>query len=182
MTTPIVYNICRNEGSEGVADKICMFTGHRTIDVSKLPELTRRLDELIETLINDGYNVFCAGGAVGFDTLAELKILEKKKKYNFIRLCLYLPCKGQEKKWSEGMKQIYFYVLAQADEINYSCEHYMAGCMQKRNREMADACDICVAYCGSDTGGSRYTVNYAIRNGKKVINLFDDTEEQLSLF
>ena len=153
--------------------KICMFTGHRTINAKHLSELPRKIDGLLEKLISEGYTEFRAGGAVGFDTLAALKVLEKKRKYGFVRLHLYLPCHGQENGWSENLKKAYYYVIENADSVRYSCESYVNGCMQKRNREMVDGSSLCLAYCGRSKGGSAYTVAYAEKKGVRVINMFE---------
>ena len=153
--------------------KVCMFTGHRKIEPRHASELTQRLDILLEELIGEGYTEFCAGGAVGFDTVAALKVIEKKKKYGFVKLNLYLPCHGQDRSWSYNMKKAYNYVLENADSISYACESYTNGCMQKRNRAMVDDSELCLAYCGSSSGGTFYTVSYAEQKGIRVINLYE---------
>ncbi len=153
--------------------KICMFTGHRAIPTAHITSLSVRLDHTIENVISKGYTTFCAGGAVGFDTLVALKIIERKRKGENLRLCLYLPCKGQDSLWSDGMRKTYRYILENADEIKYSYDDYVKGCMQKRNRQMVDDSSLCVAYCGTDKGGSRYTIKYAEKKGIPVINLYN---------
>lgn len=152
--------------------KICMFTGHRIINAKHVSTLPKRLDDLLEALIAEGYTEFRAGGAIGFDTVAALKILEKKRKYGFIKLHLFLPCHDQERSWRENARRAYYYVLKNADSMRYCSEEYYDGCMQKRNRQMVDGSDLCVAYCGSRKGGSAYTLAYAQKCGVKVVNLF----------
>ena len=152
--------------------RICSFTGHRTIYPRHAASLPTQIDALLERVIADGFCEFRTGGAIGFDTLVALKVLEKREKYPNIRLCLYLPCHGQERGWSENLKEAYTYVLERADSVHYSCDSYVTGCMQKRNREMIDGASLCIAYCGSDRGGSAYTVGLARKNGIEVINLF----------
>ena len=150
--------------------KTCMFTGHRDIYASDVAAISDWLDGQIESLIGQGYTDFCAGGAIGFDTLAALKVLEKKKKYGFVKLHLYLPCRTQERGWSEAFKNAYYYIRDNADSARYACEGYTRWCMQKRNRDMVDASDVCIAYCKKPTGGTRYTVSYAEKKGIRVIN------------
>ena len=152
--------------------KICMFTGHRIINARHVSTLPQRLDDLLEQLIAKGYTEFRAGGAIGFDTVAALKVLEKKKKFGFVKLHLFLPCRDQEKGWRENSKRAYYYVLKHADSIRYCSEQYDNGCMHKRNREMVDGSDLCVAYCGSGKGGSAYTLSYAQKKGVKTVNLY----------
>ena len=154
-------------------EKICMFTGHRTIEAKHLNTLSERIDETLERLIAERYTEFRTGGAIGFDTLVALKLLEKKRKYGFIKLHLFLPCHGQDKGWNDNLKAAYYYVLERADSVRYSSENYNRGCMFKRNRDMVRGSELCVAYCGRKTGGTAYTVGYATKSGLKVINLFE---------
>ncbi len=151
----------------------CMFTGHRKIEPRHATVLPQKLDLLLEELIGEDYTEFCVGGAVGFDTVAALKVIEKKKKYGFIKLHLYLPCHGQDRSWSYNMKKAYSYVLENADSVRYACDSYTNGCMQKRNRAMVEDSELCIAYCGSSSGGTFYTVSYAGQKGIKVINLYE---------
>ena len=157
--------------------RICVFTGHRSINAKHMALLSEKLDEVVERLIAEGYTEFRAGGAVGFDTVAALAVLEKKKRHGQVRLHMFLPCYGQEKNWSENMKRTYRFVLERADRVRYSCENYVNGCMQMRNRDMVSGSEICVAYYDTKRhGGSRYTVEYAQKRGVSVINLFGSEE------
>lgn len=151
--------------------KVCMFTGHRTIATSDLFALPARLDFLIEKLINDGYTDFRCGGAQGFDTIAALKVLEKRKKYPHIKLHLFLPCKDQADRWSENARCAYFMILDAADSVRYEVDVYTKGCMHARNRSMVENCSVCVAFCSSSSGGTAYTVDFAQKNGVRIINL-----------
>lgn len=148
--------------------KICMFTGHRHIPQEDMSSLPRRIDELLDRLIADGYYDFRCGGAQGFDTIAALKVLEKKKKYPNVRLHMFLPCKDQTRGWSESARAAYSAVLERADSVKYVSETYRSGCMHARNRAMAEGSNLCVAYCRSSTGGTAYTVIYARRHGVEV--------------
>ena len=150
---------------------VCFFTGHREINASHAELITVKLDETLETLIKNGVTVFRAGGALGFDTLAALKVIEKKKIYPFVRLELFLPCKDQADNWRDFDKDIYEYVLKYADDIIYTSESYHRGCMHLRNRKMTDGSDFCVAYLYKNVGGTAYTMDYASKKGVKIINL-----------
>ena len=151
--------------------KICMFTGHRYIEPDRIVLLPRELDELLEKLIVEGYLDFRCGGAQGFDTIAALKVLEKKKVYPDVKLHLFLPCRDQTRGWSENAKRAYSIVLERADSVCYASENYTPHCMHARNRAMVDGSDLCVAYCTSSHGGTAYTVLYARNQGVEVISL-----------
>ena len=152
--------------------KICMFTGHRDINREHLSSLADWLEQTVEALIASGVTEFCAGGALGFDMFAALKVIEKKQKYGFVKLHLFLPCKNQNAFWHENHKTAYAYVLKNADSISYASEKYTTGCMHKRNRDMVNTADVCVAYCAKHSGGTYYTVCAAQKKGLQIINFF----------
>ena len=151
---------------------VCMFTGHRDIRREDLSSLADWLEITAESLIESGATEFCVGGAMGFDTLAALKVIEKKAKYGYIKLRLFLPCKDQSAFWHQNHKMTYVYILKNADSITYASEKYTRGCMHKRNRDMVNAADVCVAYCSKSEGGTYYTLSQAQKKGIEIINFF----------
>lgn len=151
---------------------ICCFTGHRKLQFDCAGTLGERLKNTVERLIEEGVTVFRAGGAMGFDTLAALEVLKQKQRHEGVRLELMLPCRDQEAFWDEKDRQIYRYILERADAVNYVADRYFQGCMQARNRRLVDGSHYCVAFCGTQSGGSAYTVSYAQKKQVKVINLF----------
>ena len=150
--------------------KTCCFTGHRRIQ-GDLAALKRKLKNAIIALIEKGVIYYGCGGAIGFDTLASLSVLELKKDYPQIKLIMVLPCHGQEERWAESDRKQYFDILEQADKIVYVSEHYHSNCMFERNRRLVNYSNYCIAYLKEDSGGTAYTVNYARRKGLRVINL-----------
>ena len=157
-------------GSEKRLRRVC-FTGHRTIPMLKKWKIEKRLKDTLETLIEEGYCYFGAGGALGFDTIAAQTVLNLKKKHPEIKLILVLPCKNQTRGWDEKDISAYESIIEQADKVVYTQEHYDRGCMFKRNRHLVDNSSVCVAYLTEEKGGTAYTVNYANQKGVKVINV-----------
>ncbi len=149
----------------------CCFTGHRCLPKEQLPALSDLLDRTMETLIKGHVTIFRTGGALGFDTMAALKVLDFRTRFPDLRLELCLPCRGQENGWSKIAQQTYADILSRADKITYLHEHYTPGCMHERNRFMVDSSSFCVGFCTSDKGGSAYTLRYAEQQGLRVINL-----------
>ena len=133
------------------------FTGHRKIPPEDLPMVSEKLRKTLIDCIEKGYCFFGAGGALGFDTLAAQTVLELKKEYSHIKLILVLPCLNQTRGWNE--KDI------------YTSEHYFNGCMQKRNRHLVDCSSLCICYLTESSGGTAYTVNYAVQNSLNVVNI-----------
>ena len=153
--------------------KTCCFTGHRAISEAKTEWIKIRLKPVLEELINTGYKYFGSGGALGFDTIAALTVLELKKKYNHIRLILVLPCVNQTKGWEEIDVKIYEYIKSMCDKYVYTSKEYTKGCMYKRNRHLVDNSSCCICYLTKESGGTAYTVDYALKQGLKVINIAD---------
>lgn len=151
-------------------ERTCCFTGHRELpaDTSKIEVL---LEEQIRHLMDRGITDFCAGGALGFDTLAALTVLKLKREYKTLRLILVLPCPEQAQKWSAKDKAVYEDIKLRADEVIYSSDAYYKGCMQKRNRDMVDRSCCCICYMTKRKGGTRLTTDYCAQKGVHIINI-----------
>ena len=125
----------------------------------------------VEKKIKEGYTDFYAGGALGFDTLAALTVLRLKMVYKNIKLHLILPCKNQADKWSSEDKNMYKKIISESDSVQYISEQYTPQCMNRRNRALVDSSNCCIAYCTQTTGGTAYTIGYAMDNGIDVENI-----------
>lgn len=136
--------------------------------------LPEQLDRVLDELIGRGAKCFRTGGALGFDTLAALKVLEKKTQYPHLRLVLMLPCRDQTKGWSARNMEIFSYILAHADEVHYAADTYTVSCMHERNRALVEGSQVCVAFCTEESGGSAYTLGLAKKKGLETRNLFDE--------
>ncbi len=146
------------------------FTGHRDIPDTDRDAVTARLKRCLMGLANEGYDTFCAGGALGFDTLAAETVLALKTVCPQVKLHLVLPCKNQTRGWpSEAVAQ-YEEILSKADVVTYTAETYHRGCMHLRNRRLVDESSVCVCYLKKPTGGTAYTVDYARKNGLRLFN------------
>ena len=151
----------------------CALTGHRNIAHAVERGLEQRLLDVIEELAQEGVEVFYTGGARGFDTLAALCVLRLRPRLG-IRLCVCVPFEKQDKDFDSRGKDLYRTILSDADEVIYVSDGYGKNVYHKRNRYMVDRGEICVAFLQSDSGGTAYTVGYALKKGKRVINLADE--------
>lgn len=154
--------------------KVCCFTGHRILSTQQNIALSRLLNRHIIALLERGFTEFRTGGALGFDTLAALRVLALREKYPQCRLVLYLPCRTQSNAWREGERALYEQIKRAADEVHILHEEYTPSCMQERNRALVDGSDVCIAYLTRSTGGTKQTFLYALRKGLEVINLADE--------
>lgn len=147
----------------------CCFTGHREISREKIPHIKIRLEQEITALIEKGYTDFYAGGAIGFDMLAETEVLKLRKKYTHIRLHIIAPCKNQTYRWSADNIELYNKIKENADEYLCLSEAYTKACMHERNRYMVERSSVVIAFVEKDTGGAAATVKYARKEGREII-------------
>ena len=154
--------------------RIVCLTGHRNIPQGHALLLPSLLDAKMRALIEEGTREFRAGGAMGFDMLASLKVLEIKESVPDLRLRLCLPCRDQTRGWDEYSRRAYQYILDRADAVSYTAESYTPTCMLERDRRLVEGSDLCLAYCTQNRGGSFYTCSYALRRDVALINLADE--------
>ena len=158
-------------------DKVCSFTGYRLKKLYEafggehdMAELKNKLRAEINQLLDLDYTVFQCGMALGADMLFADVVLEYKKKYPRVRLNAIIPCRGQENSWNEKQRQKYKFLLDNANEVKLiNNSPYFDGCMQMRNRYLADTCDILLAVYDGKRGGTMQTVEYAKKQGRKII-------------
>ena len=77
----------------------------------KLKEIFKA--ELIRLQVTDAYS----GMALGVDTVFAMAVIELKQAGYNIRLHASIPCNNQCNKWFDTSKELYYQLLAQADEI-----------------------------------------------------------------
>ena len=152
--------------------KVACFSGHR-----KLPddctELRSDLEKAVITLIGQGVVFFGSGAALGFDQLAAETVLRLKEDYPHIRLVMVLPCPPEEQslKWNDQQKKRYFELLDKADKVRVLSPRYTNSCMLDRNRHLVDSSAYLICYLREQRGGTFYTVNYAERQGLKILRI-----------
>ncbi len=154
-------------------EKSCCFTGHRKINDDELGNLTQSLMRVIDVQIAKGFDTFYTGGALGFDTLAALAVLQAKEEHAHIKLKLVLPCENQTNFWNCTDINMYKKIIEKSDGCIYTDEVYKRNSMHKRNRYLVDSSSLCIAYLNRETGGTAFTVRYAKRKGCAVINIAD---------
>ncbi len=149
----------------------CCFTGHRKVPEEEKILIMRRLYKRICRLAENGCVIFNVGGALGFDTIAADMVLRAKKLYPKLQLHLYRPYPNQTEKWPESDRAYYELIKSKTDKVFYSADRYSLSAISARNRRLVDNSDYCIAYCKKATGGTAYTLNYAIDMGVDFENL-----------
>lgn len=152
-------------------NKSCCFSGHRDIEVEKIPEIKQKLEEVLNKLIKEGYTDFYTGGAIGFDTVAAQCVLKIGENNPEIKLHVIHPCGNQTRGWSAENVAEFDRINSLAFESLYLNDEYFNGCMQVRNRYLVEQSSVIIAYLTRTSGGSAYTVKYAEKKGLKIINI-----------
>lgn len=137
-----------------IPPKTCAFTGHRSLEEDFS---LKKLKNTIKFLLEQGVDIFYNGMAIGFDLTAAEILLSFRRKFKF-KLIACIPCVEQEKYYPTDKKNLYYKLLKKADEQVVLAEAYYKGCMQIRDKYMAERADVLVAYCNKNTGGTAYTV------------------------
>lgn len=128
-------------------DKACCFFGHRKIN--ETPELTERLEAVIESLIKENaVNIFCFGSKSEFDSLCLKVVTNLKEKYPHIKR-IYV--RAEFPYIDDSYKK---YLLERYEDTYYPEKMINAGrsAYVERNYEMIDNSSYCICY---------YDENYA---------------------
>ncbi len=151
--------------------KVCIFTGHRVIQQEHVAALPDLLDMAVVSAYEMGCRNFWSGGALGFDRMAADAVIRARNCYGDIRLGILVPCRDQDRSWSEEERSAYRYQLAAADEVEVLSEQYYQGCMRDRNAALVARGDVCIAYMIATHSGSAQTLKMAEAHHLNIVNL-----------
>lgn len=157
----------------------CCFTGHRP---EKLPwgndedspdciALKGRLAQALEELYRRGFRHFISGMAQGSDLYFAEAALALRAENTDMVVEAAIPCPSQSRSWREEDRVRYRSILDRCDLETVVQQHYTQGCMLRRDRYMVDRSALLLAVYNGSSGGTRYTINYALDCGLEVIRL-----------
>ena len=152
------------------------FFGHRRI-YDQL-RLDRELDELIIRLLREhSYVEFLVGRDGDFDQLVSSAIRRCQREYGHLNSSHIWVMPYLTAFFRDNEEACYAYY----DEIEIceesSVKHFKAA-FQSRKRHMVDRSDLVVFYVEANEGGTYQTMQYAIQQGKNLINLYRTKEDQ----
>lgn len=152
------------------------FTGYRP---QKLPffseedpmcvDLKQRLYRQIEKLYDSGAGEFFTGMALGVDIWCAEAVMALRELHPEVRLTAVIPCRGQEIKWQSAEQARYRDIVSKCDKVLCLSERYTPDCMKNRNKALVDLCDLLIAVYDGKPGGTKQTVDYAAKRGRKTI-------------
>lgn len=168
------------EGGDGMRarQESCCFTGHRP---AKLPwryneedgrclALKRRIADAVEAAYDQGYRHFLCGMAQGCDLYFCECVLALRERRPDVTVEAAIPCPTQADGWPAALRERYDRLVAACDFETLVSARYSSSCMQRRDRYMVDHAMLLIAAFDGTAGGTRYTVEYALRRG---IEIFD---------
>lgn len=145
------------------------FFGHRYVDnILKVEEL---LEEQIRKLLDENeYVEFLVGRNGDFDRCASSSVIRVRKRYRDDNSALVLVLPYQTAEYQSNEESFHDYYTDAEISYEASKSHPKAA-FRIRNREMVDRADLIICYIDHLSGGALNTVQYAIEQGKDVINL-----------
>ena len=144
--------------------KACVGFGHRNVFES----ISERLDEAIESAIQQGCDVFYTGAMGEFDSLLSSAVRKAKIKYPHIKLICVKPYFTNDINTDRDYyNTMYDDVIIPSKLIGI---HYKAA-IKVCNRWMIDNSDIVLVYTVRNYGGAYESFRYAKRNEKDIIIL-----------
>ena len=164
-------------------EKTCCFTGHRP---EKLPwgwneadERCRRLKEklrdAVESAYEEGMRHFICGMARGCDFYFAEAVLDLRRRRPGVTLEAAIPCAGQSRRWSPAERRRWGELVAACDLETLIQERYTPDCMFRRNCYMVDHSALVIAVYDGAGGGTRRTLEYAIRRGVSFVDIRPET-------
>lgn len=116
-----------------------------------------------------GNTYFISGMAQGADLILANLVLELKKKYKDLFLECALPFSRQSEKWGEEYKKQYQEIIAGCDKMTVLAENYSKNGYINRNKYMVDNSGIVIAVYDGKQGGTKFTINYAVKKSRQII-------------
>lgn len=153
------------------------FSGHRLVPRVLRKQVKYLLVKEIENAYNMGYRYFLCGMAMGFDLMAAEAALSLKSRLKELKLIAVIPHPDQTKLWDEKDKELYDKIYKKANRRILLSEKFSRDSLLKRNDYLLLHSTVLIAfYNGNKRGGTYYTYRRAVKQDKKVINLYDRVE------
>ena len=157
----------------------CCFTGHRP---GKLPwrynefdprclKLKRRIADAVELACEQGFRHFLCGIAMGCDLYFCEAVLALRERHPDVAVEAASPWPTQADAWPPAQRERYDRLVAAGDFETMGSGQYTATCMLRRDRYLVDHASLLIAAFDGTSGGTRYTVEYALNQGLAIVDL-----------
>ncbi|WP_409969006.1 SLOG family protein [Bengtsoniella intestinalis] len=157
----------------------CAFTGHRPSKLSwghdeqdpRCMGLKQRMADAIDIAYEQGFRHFICGMALGCDLYFCEAVMALRSRHDDVTIEAAIPCPQQSARWSTHDQARYTALVQACDFETVIAQHYSPGCMQRRDRYMVDHSALLIAAFDGSSGGTQYTMLYAMRQGLDVVDL-----------
>ena len=158
---------------------VVSFTGHRPDKINNVEEEKKLLLKTLKSILGEDLNLhsYIVGGCPGFDTVALELLLQENVDRS--KILLAVPFRGFELYAGKTHEKENQRVLS----LNYTCgvpfkevggrEGSFGQKTFKRNMFMVDNSEMVVTNHDGSNGGTANTVKYALKTGKRVVNVKD---------
>lgn len=114
------------------------------------------------------------GGALGWD-----QALAEAARYEKVPYAVFVPFVEFDCKWPQSSRDKLKALIHGADQVKVICEAGYAGWkMQERNKAMVDAAHTVLALWNGTDGGTHNCIKYAKKEGKLIINLWEQYRDE----
>lgn len=176
---PTIMTLYRRHRLPVEPERTVAFSGYRPAKLLSssgsseiFPILVHQLsDILIPDLASRGYDTFLCGMAEGFDLLAGRAVLEAKKRLPHLRLFAVLPFPEQADSFALEWKKEHKEILSASEGSVVTSPRYWRGCFHQRNDTLVDNASVLVCYFDGQEGGTKYTVDRALKGNHRILNL-----------
>ena len=127
--------------------------------------------DAVELAYEQGYRHFICGMAQGCDLYFCETVLALRETRPDITVEAALPCPTQANTWPAAQRARYAQLVAACDFETMVSEKYSSSCMQRRDRYMVDHASLLIAAFDGSSGGTRYTVEYALTRGLGIVDI-----------
>lgn len=157
-------------------ERVCCFTGHRPEGLpwgenegaALCMGLKALLAQELELAWQAGYRQFWCGMARGADLYFAEAVLACQGVHREVELLAAVPCPNQTKGWPKADVERYWNILhwIGGERCHLVSQQWTRQCMRLRNEYMVDRSSRIIAvYDGRSSGGTRYTLQYALKKG-----------------
>ena len=153
------------------------FFGHRYVENGM--EIENRLNKILYDIIaHREYIDFLIGRDGEFDLLASAAVKRAIHSYacgnmHFILVLPHMKAEYRDNKYS------YLDYYDEVEICSESVESHLKSAIQVRNRSIVDRSDLVICCIHHKSGGAYKTIQYAEKQGKKIVNLADENRIEL---
>jgi hypothetical protein len=146
------------------------FFGHRHVE--NIGDVMNLLGNQVREIVDEKEHVsFLVGRHGDFDRCAAAAVYRMRKEYRDDNNSLVLVLPYPTAAYTNHKEAFHAYFTDVEISLAASSAHPKAA-IPIRNHEMVDRADLIICYVGRESGGAWQAIQYAKKQGKKIINIY----------